>query len=178
MAHIAMFDFLLYVCNRIIAKIPFHFARLLFYRKVMKFTIGNRSFVFMDAWFDNRGSFTIGNHSVINQKCRLDNRGGISIGNNVSISAEVIILTADHDPKDRSFSGRTKPVKIDDFAFLGTRSMVLPGCTIGRGSVVAAGAVVTKDVPAFDIVAGVPAISIGKREQTLDYEIDYGRLFC
>jgi len=101
----------------------------------------------------------MGNHSTINEECRLDNRGGITIGDNVSISAQVCILTADHDPGSPTFAGRERAVRIDDHVFIGTRAMILPGVTIGRGAVVAAGAVVTEgtQVPPGSLVMGVPA---------------------
>ncbi|CEK17007.1 hypothetical protein CTKA_01330 [Chthonomonas calidirosea] len=98
----------LYITNHIVSCIPVHWVRLLFYRRIMRFQIGKDSFIFMGAWFDTRGNFVLGDHSVINQRCRLDNRGGISIGNNVSISAEVCILTADHDPQSPTFAGRVR----------------------------------------------------------------------
>lgn len=176
-------DALLYLCNRVVAKIPSHTIRLAFYRKVMRFEIGDSSFIFMDAWFDANhvpgggGHFSMGSNSVINQRCRLDNRGGITIGSNVSISANTLILTADHDPQSPEFAGRLKPVTIMDRVFIGTRAMILPGVSIGEGAVVAAGSVVTKDVPAHTIVAGVPASPIGTRNQELHYTINYGRLF-
>lgn len=168
---------LLYVCNRIIAKIPSHTIRLAFYRQVMQFDIAPSSHVFMDAWFDSPRNFSLGAHSVINQKCRLDTRGGIRIGSSVSISAECVILTADHDPQSPTCEGRVRPVVIEDYVFLGTRAMILPGVTVGRGAVVAAGAVVTRDVPPMTICAGVPARKIGERQAELNYRVDYGRLF-
>jgi acetyltransferase-like isoleucine patch superfamily enzyme len=119
----------------------------------------------------------MGKNSVINQKCRLDNRGFITIGDNVSISAEVCILTADHDPQSRDFSGTIRPVTIEDYVFIGTRAMILPGVTLAKGSFIAAGAVVTKNVEPFTIVAGVPAKPIGKRRTDLDYSAHYERLF-
>jgi maltose O-acetyltransferase len=73
------------------------------------------------------------------------------------------------------FAGRTAPVVIEDFAWLGSRAMVLPGVTVGKGAVVAAGAVVTRDVPPYAIVGGVPARVIGERERGLDYAFDYFR---
>jgi len=171
-------DSALFVCNRIIAKVPSHNLRQAFYRRVMGFEIGSASAIFMDAWFDSNRSFSIGANSVINQKCRLDNRGGLTIGNNVSISSEVVILTADHCPQSDTFEGRMKAVVIEDFVFVGTRAMILPGVTLGRGAVVAAGSVVTKDVPSMSIVAGIPARQIGTRKSSLDYQINYQRLLC
>jgi maltose O-acetyltransferase len=144
----------------------------------MRFDIGDHSNIFSGASFDTRGSFRMGNNSVINERCRLDNRGGLSIGQNVSISAETCILTADHDPHDSAFTGRNRPVVIEDYVFIGTRALILPGITIGRGAVVGAGAVVTKSVPPLAIVAGSPAREIGQRNPDLDYQLDYQRFFA
>jgi len=171
------FDGLLYLSNRVVSRLPFHFIRLFFYRYCMGLEIAPGSNIFMDAWFDSKTNFKIGKNSIINQKCRLDNRGSITIGDNVSISAEVCILTAEHDPQSSDFSGGVRPVNIEDYVFIGTRAMILPGVTLGKGSFIAAGAVVTKDVPPFTIVAGVPAKPIGIRRSDLDYSASYPRLF-
>lgn len=170
-------DTLLYLCNRVIAHMPSHTLRLAFYRHIMGFEIGTQSYIFMDTWFDAEKHFSMGSNSVINQRCHLDNRGGISIGANVSISSETIILTADHDPQSPDFAGRIKPVIIKDRVFIGTRALILPGVCIEEGGVVAAGSVVTKDVPAYTIVAGVPAVEIGRRTEELHYTINYNRWF-
>lgn len=168
---------LLYLANRVVSRVPSHRVRLFFYRRVMGFKIGQHSYVFMDAWFYCKEGMNIGHHTVVNEKCRLDSRGGLEIGSNVSISPEVCVLTADHDPQSRDFAARTSPVRIEDYAFIGTRAIILRGVTVGRGAVVAAGAVVTKDVPAFSIVAGSPAVRIGMRTTDLEYTVDYCRLF-
>ena len=131
----------------------------------------------MDAWFDSKGQFRMGNNCIINQKCRLDNRSGIYIGDNVSISAETCILTADHDVNSCNFVGRNRPVVIEDYVYIGTRAMILPGVTLGKGSVVAAGAVVTRNVAPHTVVAGVPARVIKTRIENLDYSPHYPRLF-
>lgn len=168
---------ILYFNNHFINHIPLGFIRILFYRKFMKFELDSDSVIFMEAWFDARKNFQLGKNSIINQKCRLDNRGGITIGENVSISAEVCILTADHDLQCCNFVGRTRPVYIEDYVFIGTRAMILPGVTLGKGCAVAAGAVVTKSVSPFTIVAGIPAKPIGKRTTELQYNLSYRRLF-
>lgn len=169
---------LLYLSNHIINHVPLHFVRLGFYRLFLQFDIGSGSAIFMQAWFDARKNFKMGDNSVINQKCRLDTRGSINIGANVSISAEVCILTADHDLQTSEFNTRIRPVAIEDYVFIGTRAIILPGVTLGEGSAVAAGAVVTKSVDPFTIVAGIPAKPIGKRPTNLQYCGSYRRLFC
>jgi acetyltransferase-like isoleucine patch superfamily enzyme len=116
----------------------------------------------------------IGEHTVVNQRCRLDSRGGITVGNNVSISANVTILSADHDVKAPAFTYRERSVKIDDYAFIGTGSIILPGVSIGRGAVVAAGSVVPRSLPPLAIVAGNPAKVVGERPSyALDYTLAY-----
>lgn len=171
------YDGLMYITNRVVARIPSHTVRKWYYRRVMQCEIGKGSYIFMDAWFDTKGGFRLGCDSTINRGCRLDSRGTLIIGNNVSISAEACLLTADHDPQSTAFTGRTAPVVIEDDVFLGTRAVILPGVTIGRGAIVAVGAVVTKTVEPFSIVAGVPARKIGERTRELDYRVSYCRLF-
>jgi acetyltransferase-like isoleucine patch superfamily enzyme len=171
------YDGRLFLTNRIIARLPLHWVRLLFYRKILNIKIGNGSSIFMDAWFDTIGNITIGVNSTINQKCRLDGRGGLMIGDNASISAEVCILTAEHDLQSPDFRGKQAAVRIEDYVFIGTRAMILPGVSLKEGSAVAAGAVVTVDVEPFTIVAGVPAREIGRRKDNLQYSASYRRLF-
>lgn len=167
----------IYICNRCISHIPSHTLRLFFYRYVMKYNIGESTAIFLDCTFDCAGNFIIGKNSVINGKCRLDNKSNITIGENVSISQEVMILTADHEIDSPDFKGRELPVKIEDYVWIGTRAMILPGCTIGKGAVVAAGAVVTKDVEPYAVVAGIPAKVIKMRSDNLAYKVNYRRLF-
>ena len=143
----------------------------------MGFHIGKGSTVFLHCSFDCTQSFAIGNHSVVNSGCRLDTRGGIRIGDNVGISQQVIILTADHDMSLADFGGRNREVVIEDYAFVGTRAMILPGVTIGKGAIVAAGAIVTKDVPEYAVVAGMPAKVIKERRKDLNYSAEYLRKF-
>jgi acetyltransferase-like isoleucine patch superfamily enzyme len=167
----------LYLCNEWIAGVPSHRVRLWFYKAVMKFTIGNKSSIHMHCSFDSTKGLAIGNNCVISPKCRLDARGGIFIGNKVGISQEVIILTADHDINSTTGSGRTKGVVIADYVWIGTRATILPGVTIGKGAVVAAGAVVTKNVEPYSVVGGVPAKLMAQRNQDLNYEGVHRRLF-
>jgi maltose O-acetyltransferase len=91
------------------------------------------------------------------------------MGNNVDIAQEVVIWTLGHDIHDDLHRDKGAPVTIEDFAWIGHRAIIMPGVTIGRGAVVAAGAVVTKSVPAMSIVAGVPAKVIGQRQSALSY---------
>jgi len=101
----------------------------------------------------------------------LDARRGLVIGNYVNFSSEVMIWTLQHDHNSPTFADKGGKVVIGDRAWISCRAIILPGVTIGEGAVVAAGAVVTKDVAPYTIVGGIPAKEIGKRNRDLTYEL-------
>lgn len=168
----------LYTCNHIISKIPSHRLRNLYYRHIMHFSLAKGASVHLNCVFHTAKNFSMGEYAVLNARCRIDNRGGITIGKSVSVSGDVIILTADHDMHAKDFSGKARPVEIQDYVWIGTRAMIMPGVVLGKCCVVAAGAVVTKDVLPYEIVGGIPAKKIGERDKiNFDYQTDYRRLF-
>jgi maltose O-acetyltransferase len=131
----------------------------------------------MGAFFYCADHIRIGSNSVVNGQCLIDPRGGLKIGNNVSISMRCVILTADHDIQTPHLDGRIREVSIEDNVFVGTGATILPGVTLGYASVVAAGAVVTKDVAPYTVVAGIPAKGIATRaEPASDYNARYDRI--
>lgn len=170
-------EFRLYVSNHIISGFPSHWFRLFFYKNIMDFKISENTFIFMKCKFDCTKNLIIGSNSIVGAGSRLDTRGMIKIGSNVSISQDVIILTADHEMNSINFMGRTRSVTIEDYAWIGTRAMILPGVVIGKGAVVAAGSVVSKNVEEYSVVGGVPAKKIGERSSELQYNLYYKRLF-
>lgn len=95
----------------------------------------------------------------------LDARMGLELGENVVIAYESVIWTLNHDYNDSHFGNKGAKVTIDSYAWICSRSIILPGVTIGEGAVVASGAVVTKDVPPYSVVGGIPAKIIGYREK-------------
>jgi len=110
-------------------------------------------------FYTNFGRFTqIGKNVFINHACSFLDMGGITIEDEVLIGPKVNLITENHplDPADRR-ALITKPIVIKRKAWIGASATILPGVTIGENSVVAAGAVVTKDVPDNTIVGGVPA---------------------
>jgi acetyltransferase-like isoleucine patch superfamily enzyme len=111
----------------------------------------------------------IGAGTVIGHWATLDGRRGLKIGRNVNLSSEAALWTLQHDPDDREFGVRGGPIVVEDHAWISFRATVLPGVRIGRGAVVAAGAVVTGDVEDYAIVGGIPAKRIGTRSRDLDY---------
>lgn len=157
-----------YVPNHIVNKIPFYFIRHFIYRNIYKLKLGKGSSIHLNCFF-NRFNIEIGTKTAINRKCYIDCRGGIKIGNNVSISPEVHLITAEHDINDSSFTYITSPITLGDYVFIGTRAIILPGVQLGKGCVVASGAVVTKSFPEYSVVAGVPAKIISTRRKDLDY---------
>ena len=157
-----------YVVNAICPHIPFWTIRKQIL-KLSKIKIGHKSFIMRKCYIMQANKLVIGEYSHINRECLIDARGGITIGNNVSISHKVNIVSGGHDAQSKEFMGVFKPIIINDYAWLGVGCTILQGIEIGKGAVIAAGAVVTKDIAPFDIVAGIPAKKIGTRNQDLDY---------
>ena len=113
----------------------------------------------------------MGNHVSVGWFALLDARGGIEIGNDVNISSYTKIITGSHDIYDKEFTADFLLVKVGDYVWIGTGTIVLQGVTIGEGSVIADGAVVTKDIPPYEVWGGVPAKHIRMRNSNLDYHI-------
>lgn len=172
---------LTYLTNYVVAYVPSFAVRRVWYSRVLGIQVGRHVGVFLGTyiWFhgpgvNRRNGVRIGQNTRINRRCTLDLRNGLSIGENVSISPEVMILGASHDTNDPAFPNVIHaPITIEDHAFIGTRAMILPGVTVGRGAVVLAGSQVSKDVPPMTIVAGSPARPIGIREPgATAYQLD------
>lgn len=136
--------------------------------------LGDGTGVQIGCRFLNPRKVEIGQRNVINFGCLLDGRKfKIVTGNDVSIGPEASILTLGHDPQSPDFSDRGGEVTIGDRAWIGYRAIILPGVRIGEGAVVGAGAVVTKTVEPYTIVAGNPARVIGGRYRELTYRLDF-----
>lgn len=109
----------------------------------------------------------IGNNSGIGINAFMDS--GVTIGDNVMMGPECIIYTRNHEfslvdiPMIKQGFQGIKPVKVDNDVWIGGRVIILPGVHIHKGAIIGAGSVVTKDVPAYTIVAGNPAKKIGSR---------------
>jgi len=164
--------------------VPSHHVRRFFYR-LFGVKIGSGSTIHMLARIYDPRFLSIGKDTIIGERATLDgrrqlpnSRGGLTIGDHVDIASEVMIWTSEHDLRSPGFSAIEEPVTIEDYVFIGPRAIILPGVKIGRGVVVAAGAVVTKDVPPGVIVGGVPAKEIGRRPiENLSYRLGRARWF-
>ncbi len=133
--------------------------------------IDRTSIIYMGGEIRSPRNISIKKNTTIGHKCTLDGRGGISIGECVNFSSEVMIWSVEHDLNSPSFGTHEGRVIVEDYAWLSCRSIILPGVTIGKGAVVAAGAVVTKSVEPYAIVGGVPARKIGERTKDLQYSL-------
>ena len=131
-------------------------------REIMGRLIGkqvDRSFRMFPPFYTDFGkNITIGKDVFINSGCHFQDQGGIEIGDGALIGHNVVLATINHDlnPKENR-KNHYAPIKIGAHVWIGSNATVLPGVTIGDWAVVAAGAVVTRDVPAMTVVGGVPA---------------------
>jgi len=152
------------------------------FRKVFYFLSGINltwtTTIHTGAEFFNPDGITIGKDTIIGKNCFLDGRGKLTIGSHTDIATDVLIYTDQHDIHSPIFSNQFAPVTIGDYVFIGPRAIILPGVNIGRGAVIGAGAIVTKDIPDKQIWAGVPAQKIGHRKiDKLDYKLGRPVLF-
>ena len=153
--------------------IPSHHIRDFLYRHVWHVDMGKNAIIYFGAEIRGAEQLHIGKGSIIGDRSILDARRGIYIGENVNFGSEVHCWTEQHDYNDpyfRCMPGRRGPIKIGDRAWTGPNVTILHSVTIGEGAVVAAGAVVTKDVEPYTLVGGIPAKKIGERSRDLRYE--------
>ncbi|HEY3772097.1 MAG TPA: hypothetical protein VGL69_03820 [Solirubrobacteraceae bacterium] len=152
-----------------VGRLPSRRLRMAFYRWSGMRT-GDRVVIHRGLEFRKPDEITIGDGTIVGFDCILDGRGRLELGRNVNLSSEVAIWTMQHDLRDPDFGVVSRPVVVEDHAWLSFRCTVLPGVTIGEGAVVAAGAVVAKDVPPYAVMAGLPAVQVGERPRDLRYE--------
>jgi len=163
----------LYIICSIISILPFHTVRRILLR-LLGAKIGNRVGLYRGFEIRNPWKLQIDHNTLIGHNALLDARKGLKIGQNVNLSNEVMIWTLHHDYNDPNFKEVGGQVIIGDYAWLCSRCIILPGVTIGEGAVVAAGAVVHKDVPPYTVVGGVPAKVLTTRNRNLVYNLGNG----
>ena len=143
------------------------YMRVFFAKRIAK--LGRNVNIEKNAYFNP--DVVIGNNSGIGINCEL--YGPIDIGDNVLMGPEVIMYTSGHNYSRLDIpillQGKTeqKKIIIEDDCWIGRRVIIMPGVRVGRGSVIGAGAVVTKDVPPYSVVGGVPAKVIKRREERI-----------
>lgn len=142
------------------------------YRYIFLMRIGEGVRLMYGAFIRDGYKLSIGKGSVVGDHCKLDARCGITIGDNVDIGTNVSFWTASHDMNDPFFHGNktnSGSIIVENRAWIGSHAIILDNVHIGEGAVVCAGAVVTKDVPPFAVVAGIPARKIKERSHNLRY---------
>lgn len=154
--------------NRIINKLPSRHIRKWFYQ-ILGAKIGKNCFPCRRVEVLLPRGLELGDGVGVGWFAELDARGGIAIGHDTNVSSHVKMITGSHDINNPDFTADFLPIHIGHHCWIGTGATILQGVKIGDGAVVAAGAVVTKDVPAWTVVGGVPAKAIMKRDQNANY---------
>lgn len=159
-----------YFTNHFISHIPSYSVRHAWYRRVLAWYMDPSATVMMGQYiqFRNRrrngGRVSIGADTVIDHNCMISTTGGLLIGDHVFISPGVWLITESRNINDARFVSTYGPIVIDDYAWIGPRAIILSRVTVGRGAIVQAGAVVTRDVPPYMVVGGAPASVLGTRD--------------
>ena len=131
--------------------------------------IGPTFHLFPPFYTDFGKNITIGRDVFINSGCHFQDQGGIEIGDGAMIGHNVVLATVNHAlAPSMNRKNHYAPIKIGAHVWIGSNATVLPGVSIGEWSVVAAGAVVAKDVPPMTVVGGVPARIIKRIPETED----------
>ncbi|MBQ3402874.1 MAG: acyltransferase [Synergistaceae bacterium] len=153
---------------------PSHIYRDFILRHVYMMDLGKNAIIYHGFEIRSPWRVHIGEGTIIGDNAILDGRMGLEIGRNVNFSTGVSIWTLEHDLNDPFFACNEKggTVRIGDRAWVSTRTIVLPRVQIGEGSVIAAGAVVTKDCDEYTVYGGIPARKIGVRNRNLQYQFD------
>jgi acetyltransferase-like isoleucine patch superfamily enzyme len=166
-----------YFYNSYLTHFPSYTMRTAYLRHVLKIPIGTDTSIHMGCFFTGN-NIKIGCNTVIARNCYFDGRAYlIEIKNNVSIAPEAYILTMSHSVNSPTFDTVGGAVIIEDYVWMGARVMILPGVTAGKGSVLGAAAVITKNVEPYTVVAGSPAKKIGDRSEDLQYNLRYFPFF-
>lgn len=140
------------------------------YLKLLGMKVGRNVKIYEGFHIRNAKGISLEDGVSIGPKVLLDGREGLKLGKSVTIGYEAIIWTLNHDYNDIHFCVKGGPVEIGSYTWVCSRAIILPGIKIGKGAVIASGAVVTRDVGDFEVVAGIPAKVIGHR---LEKEYQY-----
>lgn len=159
-----------------VGNLPSHRIRNFFYRR-SGVTLPRSSSIHWRAEFYAPGGIVVGEHCIIGDSCFLDGREGITFADNVNVGSHVSIYTRQHDVDSPDFAEVGAAVRVCRYSWVASHAVILPGVTVGEGAVVAAGAVVTRDVPPYTLVGGNPARVIRARKRGLRYQLGYAKRF-
>lgn len=153
--------------QKIIAELNYNFhdldERRELFSKLINQELDDEFRVFTPFFTDFGKNIHLGKNVFINAGCKFQDQGGIYIGDDVLIGHNVVMATLNHDENPQNRANLiAAPIKIGNKVWIGSNATILPGVAIGDGAIIAAGAVVTKDVEEKSIVGGVPAKFIRK----------------
>lgn len=156
-----------------VGMIPSHHIRMFLYKHLYKIKIEKGVVIYFGSEIRGSWNLHIGEGSIIGDRALLDaRRNGIDIGKYVNIGSNVSFYTDQHDYNDpyfRSSPNKVGKITIDDRVWIGPNAIILHSVHIGEGAVIAAGAVVTKDIEPYSVVGGIPAKKIAERNHDLKY---------
>ena len=137
------------------------------FSEIVGYEVDSSTWIIPPFYVDFGRNIKVGKNFFMNSSCTFMDRGGITIGDDVFIAPKVCLTTINHDfnPYNRKATF-CKPIVIKDRVWIGINATICPGVTIGENSIIAAGSVVTKDVPPNVIVGGNPAKILKKLDTT------------
>lgn len=154
--------------NNLFTFVPIHRFRLAALR-LWGAEIGRETSIFRGTTVLGIEGLRIGAECGIGFRCLLDARGGLTIGDRVVVASDTHFIGGYHRIDVADFRHVLEPITVGDYVWIASRATIMSGVTIGRGAVVAACAAVVKDVEPMQVVGGVPAKEIGRREVEPDY---------
>lgn len=168
---IFLFQFTHWILNMVITRLPFNFLRIFLLRHLFRLKIGKGSYIAYRVSIISPWKIKIGNNCIINSYVLLDGRESIEIKNNVDIGWYSKLYTLQHDVNSPIHKSIGKKIIVESNCWIATSTIILPGCHLNEGSVIATGAVVSKDTVAFTVYGGVPAKPIKSRSKMLNYAL-------
>ena len=163
---------LLLLFKTLVAYFPSWTIRKLIYR-VFGMKIGKGSRIGIGTMVVCPWKIQIGSNTIVNENCYLDGRGGLQSGDNLSLSLHTIILSASHDSRSDTFAYVRKAVRIEDYAWIGARAIILEGSQIGRGCLIGAGSTFRGIAEDNYLYSGVPAKKVRLRGLHGEYTLNY-----
>ena len=162
--------------NILVNKIPSHNVRLLWLR-LGGAKIGKGSSVWRNTEILGVNSLVIGEDSCIAWHCQIDARAGLTIGDHVAIASYVKIIAGSHDLEAPEFWSVSAPIYIEDYVWIATGALIGHGARLGRGCVITANTIVSKEIAPYKIIGGSGAKSMGERPHNLIYKVGGKGLF-
>jgi putative colanic acid biosynthesis acetyltransferase WcaF len=143
------------------AVIPFS-SILVFLLRIFGAKIGKEVRIKPGIYIYYPWKLVVGDYSWL-AECRIENLDWVKIGNHVCVSQQAMLLTGNHDYKKPNFDLITKPIALENGSWIGARAVVCPGVTVNSHAILTVGAIATKDLAAYGIYQGNPAVKVKDR---------------